>query len=219
MDIKAEQHGKRLTLILTKCHLNQTSRWSVSITGSTCTSIWNFAELFFFCLFLLCSPRNYGNKAFISWNYYGCRTMRPENLKSTIIPNNGDCQRIIMQDKEKARRIRNIRVAHIQKYHVMHIRPNITKARWDRLKNSTTGVHQITSGERFSKCFWEGPEVYKKERHQINDMEVVPSMGSENTVLCHLRSRSTETIYENHIKDIKCQIVNRQNKMAAQKYC
>ena len=64
-------------------------------------------------------------------------------------PNNGDCQRIIIQNKERAQRIRNIMVTHIQKYHDMHIQPNITKAEWDRsFENfqSTTGVDQITSG-------------------------------------------------------------------------
>ena len=36
-------------------------------------------------------------------------------------PNNGDYQRIIMQNKERAQCIRNIMVTHIKKYHDMHI--------------------------------------------------------------------------------------------------
>ena len=39
-----------------------------------------------------------------------------------------------MENKERAQRIRNIMVAHVQKYHGMNIKPNITRKEWTRLK-------------------------------------------------------------------------------------
>ena len=46
--------------------------------------------------------------------------------------NSPDCQRLIMENKERAQRIRNIMVAHVQKYHGMNRRPNITRKEWTR---------------------------------------------------------------------------------------
>ena len=86
--------------------------------------------------------------------------MHPENLNSKITPNNGNCQRNAKQRKSLTYQ-KHYGCPH-SKIPGMHIRPNITKAHWDHWKNSTTRVHQITSGERFSKCYWEGSEVYKK---------------------------------------------------------
>ena len=40
-----------------------------------------------------------------------------------------------MENKERAQRIRNITVSHVQKYLDMHIRPNVTKNEWSRLKD------------------------------------------------------------------------------------
>ena len=109
-------------------------------------------------------------------------------------PNNGDCQRIIIQNKERDQCIRNIMVAHIQKYHDMHIRPNITKAEWDRLKTFRPQQELIKlPADKGSAIVIEKDQKYiKKEQDQIGDMDVVPCTCSESATLCHVRSRIIE---------------------------
>ena len=106
-------------------------------------------------------------------------------------PNEGDCQRIIMENKERAQRIRNITVSHVQKYHDMHIRPNVTKNEWSRLKDFKAQQELIKlPADKGSAIVIENDQKYiSKEQDQINDMDVVPCTRSENTILRHVRTR------------------------------
>ena len=94
-------------------------------------------------------------------------------------------------------------VTHIQKYHDMHIQPNITKAEWDRLKNFKAQQELIKlPADKGSAIVIEKDQKYiRKEQDQINDMDVVPCTRSENAILRHVRSRIIEEFKSMGLKE------------------
>ena len=90
-----------------------------------------------------------------------------------------------MENKERAQRIRNIMVAHIQKYHDMHIRPNITRGEWKRLREFKARENLIKlPADKDTAVVIENEQGYvTKEQHQINDMDVEPCDRSEKAIL------------------------------------
>ena len=85
-------------------------------------------------------------------------------------------------------------VAHIQKYHDMHIRPNITRNEWKRLREFKARENLIKlPADKGTAVVIENEQGYvTKEQRQINDMDVEPCDRSEKAILRHVRSRIIE---------------------------
>ena len=108
-----------------------------------------------------------------------------------------------MENKERAQRIRNIVVDHVQKHHNMNIRPNITKNEWDRLKRFKAQQEMIKlPADKGSAIVIENDQKYiGKEQDQINDMDVIPCSRPENAILRHVRMRIIEEFKSMRLKE------------------
>ena len=103
----------------------------------------------------------------------------------------GGDERIATMNKERAQRIRNIMVAHIQQYHDMQIKPNTTRKERKLLKDLRDDNELIKiPADKGTASVLENEENYiGKEDDQIKAMDVEECMKSEKSILRHVRTR------------------------------
>ena len=103
----------------------------------------------------------------------------------------GGDERIATLNKERAQRIRNIMVAHIQQYHDMQIKPNTTRKERKLLKDLRDDNELIKiPADKGTASVLENEENYiGKEDDQIKAMDVEECMKSEKSILRHVRTR------------------------------
>ena len=131
--------------------------------------------------------------------------MLPEDWKISTLPppNSPDCQRLIMENKERAQRIQNIMVAHVQKYHGMKMKPTLTKKEWTWLKEFKARENLIKlPADKGSATVIENEHKYiLKEQNQIKNMDVVLCGRSEKTIIRQVRSRIIEEFKSMGLKE------------------
>jgi len=105
--------------------------------------------------------------------------------------NTGGDERIIIINKERAQRIRNIVVTHIQQFHDMQIKPNTTRKERGLLKDlrDDNEIIKIPADKGTVSVLENETNYINKEQDQINAMDVEECTKSEKSILRHVRTR------------------------------
>ena len=96
-----------------------------------------------------------------------------------------DRERIVTLNKERAQRIRNIVVTHVQRYHNINIKPNTTKKERKRLKElrAQDDLIKIPADKGTATVFENESNYVTKEQDQINAMDVQRCYKSEKAII------------------------------------
>ena len=94
-------------------------------------------------------------------------------------------------NRERAQRIKNIMVHHIQHYHNRYIKPNTTRKERKLLKDlrNITDLVKIPADKGTASVLENEVNYVNKEQDQITSMDVKQCTKSEKAIIRHVRTR------------------------------